>query len=325
MDRLRGFYGVTGILAYARLYNARRDFLDPIFFEDLPLGGLWTTRRRTITPADLTAFAGVAAEFSPLVVDETYARSTAFGGQVVPGSMIAALAIGLGSLDVPIPATAGMVGMTWRFLKPVRPGDSPYTTWRLNRKRAVENPEVGLVFWQIDVFNQRGEVVATGEVGRLVQRRAVGAPAAAAPRVGTGVAPVRSAVAASVVDEAAAEPAARRRRRRGGRGAGGGAGGAGGAGGREAAPAIADVPEPAPADPPAPSRRRRRRRSSNGTGGAGAGVGSGTAPSSTEAAPPAPPVEPTHRDAAESRGAAADGGRGLRGVFRRLRGGGAGS
>jgi acyl dehydratase len=299
-----------------RVYSARsssqrwRDFLDPIFFEDLPLGGLWTTRRRTITPADLTAFAGVAAEFSPLVVDETYARSTAFGGQVVPGSMIAAVATGLGSLDVPIAATAGMVGMTWRFLKPVRPGDSLHTTWRLNRKRAVENPTLGLVFWQIEVFSQRGEVVAMGEVGRLVQRRTASSPApvdSPTPAVAAGV----GTVAAEV--DGNGEAASRRRRRRGGRGSG--SSGAGSE--REARPVIAELPEPAPADAPSPSRRRRRR---GGRGGNGSGA-SGAPPSPTESAPPPAPVPLSPAPRVDAGAAAGE--KGLRGVFRRLRGGGA--
>jgi len=305
--------GQTGILA-SLVFTTPERLLDPIFFEDLPLGGLWTTRRRTITPADLTAFAGVAAEFSPLVVDETYARSTTFGGQVVPGSMIAAVATGLGSLDVPIPATAGMVGMSWRFLKPVRPGDSLHTVWRLNRKRAVENPALGLVFWQIEVFNQRGEVVAMGEVGRLVQRRAV--TSARARDSTTPMAAVAEGVTADA--DGNGEAGTRRRRRRGGRGGGTGTGtGTGTAAGtaeREARPVVAELPEPAPADTPSPGRRRRSRggRGGNGTGGSGGG------PSPTESAPPPPPVEVTPTPRVDSGGE-----RGLRGVFRRLRGGGA--
>jgi len=196
----------------------------------------------------------VAGDFNPLLVDETYARTTSFGGPVLPGSMIAAVAVGLGSLDAPIPATAGMVGMSWRFLKPVRPGDSIQARWRLNRKRAVENPSLGLVFWQVDVVNQDGHVVATGEVGRLVQRREVAVAAAEPEKAGR-----------------------RRRRRRAG-----------------AVEKVAEAeegkppPEPATADVPTPSRRRRRRR---GNGGAANGA-SETRPGPDAAAPAAEPIEP---------------------------------
>lgn len=297
-------------------FSTRGDnFLDPILFEDLPLGGTWTTRRRTITAADLAAFAGVAAEFSPLVVDETYARGTSFGGHVVPGTMISSLAVGLGSLDVPIPASAGMVGMTWRFLLPVRPGDSLETTWRLNRKRAVQNPAVGLCFWSIDVLNHRGEIVATGEVGRLVRRRqhqgrateaGPAAPAASAPEPQAATAP--EAPAAEPAD--GSEPA-RRRRRRGGRGGGASAPTAPESPAAAEARALPSLPDPAPADAPSPGRRRRRR---GGRGGGGGGASG--APSPSELAPPPPPVE--LGSPAPARTPAPEGG--LRGVFRRLRG-----
>ncbi|HEX6350695.1 MAG TPA: MaoC/PaaZ C-terminal domain-containing protein [Candidatus Dormibacteraeota bacterium] len=191
------------------------------------MGGTWTTRRRTVSAADLAAFAGAAGEMSPLLIDEPHARAGLFRGQVAPGTFVAAAAVGLGSVDVPLPATVGMVGMSWKFLKPVRPGDTVQTRWRLFRKRSVENPAWGLAFWHIDVLDAEGERLAEGEVSRLVQRRS---PGASAP----------------VSAEAPARP--RRRRRRGG-----------------SADRVTEVvesapmPEPAPADAPPPSRRRRRR------------------------------------------------------------------
>jgi len=137
----------------------------------LPLGGEWTTRRRTITQADLTAFVGLSGDYNPLYTDAEHARVGPFGEPVVPGTLVAAVTTGLGAIDVPVPATVGLVGTTWRFQRPVRPGDTIGTRWRLNRKRPVENPRWGLVVWQVEVENQRGETVATGEVTRLVCRR----------------------------------------------------------------------------------------------------------------------------------------------------------
>ncbi len=174
-----------------------------------------------------------------------------------------------------------MVGMSWRFLHPVRPGDSLETVWRLNRKRPVENPDVGLCFWQIDVANQNGTVVATGEVGRLVQRR-------------------RPTAEVAVDTEGSAATPGRSRRRR-----------------RRQSPAdrerVAEVvesqplPEPANADVPPPSRRRRRRRSNgNGQSSGGQAASERKEPEPEPAAPPPPPITVSEG--------------GLRGVLRRLRG-----
>jgi len=137
----------------------------------LPLGGEWTTRRRTITQADLSAFVGLSGDYNPLYTDIEHARSGPFGEPVVPGTLVAAVTTGLGAIDVPVPATVGLVGTNWRFLRPVRPGDTIGSRWRLNRKRPVENPRWGLAVWHVEVENQRGEMVATGEVTRLVGRR----------------------------------------------------------------------------------------------------------------------------------------------------------
>jgi 3-hydroxybutyryl-CoA dehydratase len=247
-------------------------------FEDLPLGGEWTTRRRTVTEADVAAFVGLSGDFNPLYADLEHARSSLFGGLVAPGGLVAALISGLGSMDVPLPATIGLVGMEWKFLLPVQPGDTLGSRWRLSRKRNVENPRWGLAVWQIDVENQRGELVASGEMTRLVAKREQ-------PLERTGRsrrrrrkgAPAGQVAADVVLSEPVPEPApadlppvtARRRRRRGA---------------SEPAPEPAAQPSPEaaeagpapePSPEPSPSKRRRRRRSGNGNdNGRQAGGGS---------------------------------------------------
>jgi len=124
---------------------------------------------------------------------------------VVPGALLVALAMGLGSMDVPLARTVALVGTTWRFERPLRPGDTVRCRWRLNRKRAVEEPAWGLCGFAVEMENQQGEVVASGEVVRLLERR---------PVMVTEPAPV-------VAGEAEAEVARtgrRRRRRRAGNG-----------------------------------------------------------------------------------------------------------
>jgi hypothetical protein len=203
-------------------------------------------------------------------MDSEYAKQSPFGGRVAPASFVAAAAMGLGSVDVPTPASAGLVGMTWRFLRPLRPGDTIATRWRLARKRAVENPEFGLAVWQVEVVDSGGDIAAEGEVARLVSRREAMAPVAAGrpPRGGRARVrapePVHLGGAPGEPEPAPADtpPPARRRRRRSG---------GGGAQARppetvpvgaDAAGAAGEAPSTSPA--PAPSRRRRRRRSSNG-------------------------------------------------------------
>jgi acyl dehydratase len=264
--------------------------LEPVFFEDLPLGAEWTTRGRTLTEADVSAFAGLAGDFNPLHVDADYARATHFAGKVVQGSFLAAAAIGLGSMDVPVPATVGMVGMTWRFLLPVRPGESIRARWRLARKRSVENPNWGLTVWQVHILNAAGQEVAEGEVARLVARREDQRADEAAPAPGRRRRrgrrlPADAAAMAEPMDlEAApaevaelAPVVAPSRRRRGRRTT---------APSEPAAPAVPAAALEPPAAPvaPASSRRRRGRRQPAASAAPDAPVGE---PSPVAEAPPA--------------------------------------
>ena len=237
-----------------RRLNSSDHVPHPLYFEELPLGGTWTTRRRTVTAADLAAFSGAVGEMNPLLIDEPQARAGFLRGPVAPGTFVAAAAVGLGSIDAPVPATVGMVGMSWRFLKPVRPGDTIQTRWRLFRKRSVENPAWGLAFWHIEVLDPEGQRVAEGEVSRLVARR----------------------VAAAAVSET---PASRSRRGRRG-------------GSAERVTEVVEstpLPEPAPADAPPPSRRRRRR---GGSRSNGSGARQEAPPKTAPEPPPAPAPGP---------------------------------
>jgi acyl dehydratase len=251
-----------------------------------------------VTEADVAAFVGLAGDYNPLYADLEHARSGPFGGPVAPGALVAALTTGLGSMDVPLPATVGMVGMSWKFLAPVQPGDTLGSRWRLSRKRNVENPRWGLAVWQVEVENQRGELVASGEVARLIAKREQ------QPAEKTGRsrrrrrkgAPAGQAAADVVMTEPVPEPApadlpppsARRRRRRGASEPAEPREPAAAAGEQPAAPPPLDSPAVATAEPggaaaePAPSKRRRRRRSTNGQGGGSEGQGGGQPTGGTE-------------------------------------------
>ncbi|HEX6488619.1 MAG TPA: MaoC/PaaZ C-terminal domain-containing protein [Candidatus Dormibacteraeota bacterium] len=262
--------------------------MDLLYFEDLPLGGEWVTRRRTLTETDLALYRGLSGDLNPLHSDHDYAAQSPIGLSL-PAALVMATAIGLGSVDVPVPATVALVGMTWKFVKPVRVGESVAARWRLNRKRDVENPQWGLASWQVDVIGPDGEVRASAEVSRLVARRTAAAEAEAAPRS---------------------------RRRRGRRSSGSAA---------APTPAVTqEVPEPAPADVPAPARRRRRRRSGGGNGGGTGGAGNGNHGGDAAAAPepepaPAPISTPAHQPAAAETAGAEPEGAGIGRVIRRIR------
>jgi hypothetical protein len=178
------------------------------------------------------------------------------GGEqrLAPPAMLVALAVGLGSMDMPIPQVASWEWVSWKFPKPVRAGDTIFARWTLTQKRPpVHGSKTGIAVWRVDVHTADGAMAAEGEVGAAVFR-------------GSHVAERDGAQSAA--------PAGRRRRRR-----------------RTAAPAAAEAPATAKthassSERASSSRRRRRRRASGSTAAHdGNGDGAQPAPAATEARP----------------------------------------
>ncbi|HEX9098637.1 MAG TPA: hypothetical protein VF956_04020 [Candidatus Dormibacteraeota bacterium] len=263
--------------------------LEPISFDDLPLGGEWTTRRRTISEAEIALFGVLAGDFSPLTIDVSHA-----GARFAPPALLVAVAIGLGTMDMPVPSVAEWEWVNWTFPRPVKAGETIYARWTLTQKRPpVGGAPTAIVVWRVDVHTADGALCAEGEVGASVRRKAQGAR----PRAD-------EARPAAPVPASSSAPASRRRRGR-----------------RPAAassPAPVEAPKVAAAAPSGPAektgvaRRRRRRRPRAGS----------TSGRDSQAATPAPapeaPAPPPVQVAASTSEAVPAAGR-LSRVIKRLR------
>jgi len=77
---------------------------------------------KTLTDADLFAFAGICGDFNPLHINEEYAKTTRFGGRIVHGMLTASL------IDYTLTDLIGLGGVhisqEIKFLAPVRLGDT---------------------------------------------------------------------------------------------------------------------------------------------------------------------------------------------------------
>ncbi len=146
-----------------------------LWFEELEVGAAYETGGRTVTDAEIVAFAGVSGDFNPLHMDEEYARGTAFGGRVAHGVLGLALATGLLNRSGLTEGTlVALLGLEWSFRAPIRPGDTVRARVKVAAKRATRKAEQGYVAFGLEVVNQRGEVAQEGELKALVRRRGSG-------------------------------------------------------------------------------------------------------------------------------------------------------
>ena len=145
----------------------------PYYFDDLQEGQELITGRRTVTEADIVNFAGVSGDFQPIHTDRLFAAQTPFGRPVAHGLLVLSLVTGLRTLS------GWFVGSTlafleirsWRFLRPVFPGDTIYARCTIVEKKPTSKPDRGVVVQRIQVLNQDEEVVQEGEFVTLMRRR----------------------------------------------------------------------------------------------------------------------------------------------------------
>lgn len=91
-------------------------------FEDLVLGQK-AQLARTITEADVIAFAAVSGDHNPVHLDATFAAQTRFKGQIAHGMLIGSLFSALLAGHLPGPG-AIYISQSLQFRRPVRLGDT---------------------------------------------------------------------------------------------------------------------------------------------------------------------------------------------------------
>jgi oxepin-CoA hydrolase/3-oxo-5,6-dehydrosuberyl-CoA semialdehyde dehydrogenase len=154
-------------------------------FDELAVGDTLVTASRLITLEDVEAFARLSGDTFYAHMDGEAAQAHGvFAGRVAHGYFVLSAAAGLFVDPVlgPVMANYGLEGL--RFTAPVYPGDSIHVRLTVKTKTVKELPAdvvpQGVVAWDVEVRNQRGEAVAVYTILTLVRRdHRFGAPAAA--------------------------------------------------------------------------------------------------------------------------------------------------
>jgi acyl dehydratase len=144
-----------------------------MWFDDAEVGMRSETPRRTVTEADLVNFSGLSGDYNALHTDAEAMRESQFGERIAHGALILSMVTGLrsrlGSFDGSIIAFAEI--RRWRFKAPVLIGDTIHAVNEIVELRETSKPDRGIMVQQIDVLNQRGDVVQEGEMVLMLKRR----------------------------------------------------------------------------------------------------------------------------------------------------------
>ena len=142
------------------------------YLEDLPAGLEVRTARRTVTEADVMAFAGISGDFNALHTDEVFVRErTPFRGRIAHGLLVLSISSGLRSELDGVESVAYLEERR-EFVAPTYPGDTIWAVWTVEDSRPSRSrPGTGVVRLRVEVRNQDGEVVQRGTDVWLVAAR----------------------------------------------------------------------------------------------------------------------------------------------------------
>jgi acyl dehydratase len=128
---------------------------------------------RTVTEADNMGFSLMTLNPQPLHIDRHFAQSTEWGQPLVNSLLTLGIMIGMSVGDTTLGTTIGNLGMTEvRFPRPVFHGDTLRARSRvIGLRESRSRPDAGLVEFEHECLNQRGEVVAVCRRVALMRRR----------------------------------------------------------------------------------------------------------------------------------------------------------
>ena len=179
------------------------DLIENVTFDEITLGQS-ARLLRTLTLADIQAFAAVSGDTNPAHLDAKYANDTLFHGVIAHGMWGGALISALLGTQFPGPGTI-YLDQVLHFTKPVRVGDTlTVTATVVSKDEAKKSVEL-----DCQVLNQKGERVLHGTARVLAPTEKVRLAHINAPQIqlfdpearfkellalGAGLAPVRCAV-----------------------------------------------------------------------------------------------------------------------------------
>lgn len=127
--------------------------------------GLTRSVSKTITESDIYNYAGIIGDFNPVHVNEEYAKTTRFGERIAHGMLTASFISTIVGMCIP-GADAIYLGQTLSFKLPVKIGDTIKAVGEVIEK----NPKNGIIVMTTTIYNQRGEVVISGEATAMATK-----------------------------------------------------------------------------------------------------------------------------------------------------------
>ena len=142
------------------------------YYEDYRVGDQFETPGRTIGADEVRQFADLTGDHHRLHLDAEFGRASMFGERISHGLLGMALVNGLAyGTVIDSDYVLAFLGISWKFVAPIRFGDTLRASIRIADRRPTRKPTQGIVVEAIQLLNQRDELLQEGEFTFLVARR----------------------------------------------------------------------------------------------------------------------------------------------------------
>ena len=145
------------------------------FYEELDIGMEFHHEpSRTVTETDNLLFTALTLNPQPLHLDAEFAKDSIHGQILVNSIFTLGLVVGLSVGDTTLGTTLGNLGFDkTTFPNPVFIGDTITVSTKVIAKRESRTkPDRGIVTFEHQGINQRGEIVCVCERSAMMQRKA---------------------------------------------------------------------------------------------------------------------------------------------------------
>jgi len=144
-----------------------------MYFEEFEVGQKVVSPGRTITEADIVAFAGISGDFNSIHTDAEFARDAGFGQRVAHGLLGLSIASGLlvrsGVMEGTVMAFREIA--QWKFSQPIFIGDTIHVVLEVSEMKSLPRLGGGSLLLALHVQNQDDVTVMKGQWSVLVQSK----------------------------------------------------------------------------------------------------------------------------------------------------------
>jgi len=147
-----------------------------LYFEDFQIGETFESPSRSVTETDIVNFASLSGDYNLIHTDIEFAKNSMFGERIAHGILGMSISSGLFTrTDLNRRMTKTLIALmgieSWKFLSPIKIGDTIHLQIEIVEKKETSKPNRGIVSFKRKVVNQNGVIVQEGITPMMIYRK----------------------------------------------------------------------------------------------------------------------------------------------------------